>query len=195
MSQRTGVCEWGITDVNIPVYSNSNSANIRPYRVWRGMINRCYDTKTQKRNPMYIGCVIDERWRHFSSFFEWYNQNYQDVYDLDKDILIKGNKVYGPDTCCFVPHLINSIFTKSKSARGLYPIGVCRRGNRYQARMLMYDKSINLGSFSTPSEAFQAYKTAKEAYIKEVATSYYNEGKITEKVYRALMNYQVEITD
>ena len=43
---------------------------------------------------------------------------------LDKDILIKGNKIYSQDTCIFVPKAINSLFTNRKRFRGEYPIGV-----------------------------------------------------------------------
>lgn len=43
---------------------------------------------------------------------------------LDKDILVKGNKIYSPETCCFVPQEINNLFTKRKSCRGTLPIGV-----------------------------------------------------------------------
>jgi hypothetical protein len=52
-----------------------------------------------------------------------------------------------------------------------------------------------LGYYATPLEAFNAYKTAKEEYIKELAEKYFQEGKITERVYNALMKYEVEITD
>ena len=67
------------------------------------------------------------------------------------------------------------------------------RINRYIAQISKFKKVIHLGCFDTPEEAFQAYKTAKEQYIKEVA----NEWKklISEKVYQDLINYQVEITD
>ncbi len=54
-------------------------------------------------------------------------------------------------------------------------------------------KKIHLGSFSTPEEAFEAYKTAKEEYIKEVADKW--RGQITEQVYHAMYNYKVEIID
>lgn len=52
-----------------------------------------------------------------------------------------------------------------------------------------------MGTFDTPEEAFQTYKIAKEAYIKEVAQDSYDKGEITEKVYQALMNWQIDITD
>ena len=57
-----------------------------------------------------------------------------------------------------------------------------------------WDK-VKLGCYKTPIEAFFAYKSAKEQYVKELATQYFQEGKITHRVYQALMEYQVEITD
>lgn len=49
--------------------------------------------------------------------------------------------------------------------------------------------------YNTEEEAFYAYKDAKERYIKSVAEKYFQEGKITKRVYNALMKYEVEITD
>ena len=42
-------------------------------------------------------------------------------------------------------------------------------------------------------EAFNAYKQAKESFVKEQANKW--KGKIGERAYNALMNYKVEITD
>ena len=42
-------------------------------------------------------------------------------------------------------------------------------------------------------EAFNAYKKAKENYLKELANKW--KGKIDPRAYEALMNYEVEITD
>jgi hypothetical protein len=118
---------------------------------------------------------------------------------LDKDILFKGNKIYSPETCCFVPNEINVLLCKNDSKRGKMPIGVYERkmvnGYKYVAYVNNTKKHFHLGTFDTPKEAFQAYKSAKEAYIKEMATQYYKDGKITERVYDALMKYEVEITD
>lgn len=51
----------------------------------------------------------------------------------------------------------------------------------------------HLGHFKTELEAFNAYKTAKEAFVKEQAEKW--KGKIDIRAYNALMNYTVEITD
>lgn len=52
-----------------------------------------------------------------------------------------------------------------------------------------------LGSFKNANDAFLEYKKAKEGYIKELATIYYNDGNITKDVYNALLKYEVEIDD
>ena len=46
-------------------------------------------------------------------------------FQLDKDLLVKGNKVYNESTCVFLPKEINSVLTKSTASRGDYLIGVC----------------------------------------------------------------------
>lgn len=165
---------------------------------WRSMIERCYDTEYQETRPSYKGCSVCKEWHILSNFKQWYENpenGYKDGYHLDKDILVKGNKIYSPETCCFVPTEINTLLVNSRSRRGALPVGVTQSGNRYIAKYSRYKRHINIGSFPSPELAFAAYKHARESYIKEVATTYYNRGEITKKVYDALMNYKVEITD
>lgn len=161
------------------------------YRTWKSMFARCYGEMVHDRQPTYIGCSVDARWHKLSNFKKWFDENYVEGYHLDKDLLQKGNKIYSPDTCCFIPQEINKLLTKSDKVRSKYCIGVYKQLNRYIARL----DSRCVGSFLTPEEAFQAYKTAKEAYIKEIANEYYSDGRITKRVYDALMRYEVEITD
>ena len=139
-----------------------------------------------------------KEWHTFSNFYEWFkdpSNGYKKGYCLDKDILFKGNRIYSPETCSFVPSEINCMFQDTSSTRGKYPIGVRKSKGRYAARCCFYDKHTHLGYYKTPEEAFNAYKTAKESYIKEVAATFYNDGKITKRVYDAMVQYIVEITD
>lgn len=115
---------------------------------------------------------------------------------LDKDILSKGNKIYSPNTCIFVPIRINSLFIKNDADRGKYPIGVYyeKSTNNFVANCnTINQKNVRIGRYNKQEDAFQAYKIFKENYIKEVANEY--KDKIPEKLYEAMYNWIVEITD
>lgn len=167
------------------------------YKYWKSMLTRCYNNRYQKIRPTYKGCEVDDRWKTFSVFKKWFDENYVEGYELEKDILVKGNKIYGPDTCCFVPRRINILLTNRKRYRGSLPVGVhaSENGKRYIATMDRADGKRFVKSYKTVEEAFSAYKNAKEAYIKEVADEYFSKGLITKRVRDALYQYKIEITD
>lgn len=177
-----------------------NSKDTSEYKTWLAMMGRCYNLHTSIINPTYKDYSVCEEWHNFQNFAKWYNENYYEIDDekmcLDKDILMKGNKIYSPETCCFVPRNINCLFTKSDIVRGDYPIGVdfIKQSNKHRARCLNGSgKSIYLGLYLNPVDAFIAYKHYKEKTIKSIAKLY--EDKIPKNLYFALCNYTVEITD
>jgi hypothetical protein len=189
---------YGVGICDIPFSTYSSDKVQRAYGLWNNIIARSCNDSVKDKHKTYKDCSVCSEWLLFGNFLKWFNDptnGYKEGYSVDKDILVKGNKVYSPDTCCFVPREINSLLTKSNATRGAYPIGVSKRGKRFSAHSNFYGKTKKLGMFDTSEEAFLAYKHAKEEHIKEMATQYYNEGKITEKVYEALMKYEVEITD
>lgn len=169
------------------------------YYNWVAMLSRCYDQKFKKERPTYKDCKCCDEWLEYQNFVKWYDENYYEVDNekmcLDKDILIKGNKIYSLDTCIFVPDNINVLFTKRDSKRGEYPIGVdyLNKNNNYRSRCNENGKSVYLGFYNTPEKAFYAYKKYKEDVIKSVAEKYKN--KIPQKLYEAMYTYEVEITD
>ena len=173
------------------------------YRLWKGMLERCYDEKCQTNHPTYRDCYVSETFKYLEYFSNWCNKQigFKSIDDkgkpfqLDKDILVKGNRVYSEDTCVFVPREINNLFTKSNNSRGKYPIGVSYRkqASKFIAELRVNNTPKYVGSFDTPEEAFYAYKEAKEAHIKEVANKWKN--KIDTRVYEALIKYEVSIDD
>lgn len=183
--------------------TDSNGKDIISYIIWRGMLERCYDGKYQEKKSTYKNCIVCEEWIYYSTFKEWYDKNYYKINServcLDKDILAKGNKLYSPETCVFVPERINSLFTKCNKSRGELPIGVYlkKESGKFQSRCnyLQDGKKYlkHIGYFKTPEEAFNAYKIFKEKYIKQVADEYKH--KIPQKLYDAMYRYEVEITD
>lgn len=178
---------------NYKAWDNSKKSHFKNYIVWKGMLERCYDKKIQEKHPTYKGCSVDEIWHNFQVFARWFEENYVEDFHLDKDILIKSNKIYSPETCTFVPREINNILNNKLKSRGELPIGVQKSGNKFQASISVFKLKIHLGTFNTIEEAFQAYKIAKEKYIKEMADKWKNQ--ITEPCYQALIKYTVEITD
>ena len=181
----------------------------KEFNVWQSMINRCFSQKFKKDNPTYKDVTCCEEWLLFENFYEWLHsqENFDkwfnnDQWALDKDILVKGNKIYSPDTCTLIPIYINSIFTSSNKIRGNLPIGVSKRDDRegYMALTIYGRKKhrakTSAYAYPTPEDAFYlGYKPYKEAYIKQIAQEEYEKGNITEKCYDAMMSYQVEITD
>lgn len=169
------------------------------YSVWYDMIRRCCCETYKRKKPYYMSSVVDSRFESYFNYRSWCEKQIgygiKDdkgrPFALDKDILVKGNKVYSEDTCCFVPAEINILFVKNNQSRGKYPIGVSFHKARGMLRATFNNKQ--LGHFNTTEEAFYAYKQAKEAHIKEVANKW--KDKIDPRVYDALVSYQVEITD
>lgn len=189
----------GICDVEYSVIQEDGKVMLS-YYTWRDMLRRCYSQSFQNKEPSYKDCMVCNDWLFYSNFKKWFDNplnGYKDGYCLDKDILIKGNKIYSPETCCFVPREVNSLLTNRKNHRGKYPIGVTEatRTNNYESAFYKNGKRVHIGTFKTTKEAFFAYKQAKEAYIKEVAQKYYEQGKITERVYQALLRYEIDIND
>lgn len=169
--------------------AGNHLCNTKCYKTWYGILDRIYSGK----QTVYLDCSIDKRWHNFQVFADWYYKNNKPGWALDKDILVKGNKIYGPDTCCYVPKFINTLFVLQKSKRTDLPIGVSKHGNKYRAMFCEYNSPKHLGDYETPIEAFKVYKEHKENYIKQQADL--NKEILPDNVYQAMMNYEVEITD
>ena len=178
--------------------TSDNTKHTNQYTKWKGMLERCYDPKYSIKNNTYIDCTVCDEWHNFQNFAEWYDNNYYEIDNekmcLDKDILIKGNKIYSPDTCVFVPQSINSLFIKSYKTRGDLPIGVTREHKKYSVQCCnTLGIKRRIGIYNTIEEAFLAYKETKEKTIKIMADHY--KSLIPEKLYNAMYEYEVEIDD
>lgn len=187
------VCNTGYVEIG----EYNRKKNFKIYHTWQSMLERCYSKKRQEKFPTYGEVTVCAEWHNFQVFAQWFENNYNsetmEDWHLDKDILIKSNKIYSPENCVFIPPQINTLLIKCDSVRGGLPIGVSKFKEKFKAQISTNGKIAHIGYFTTSQEAFQAYKTAKENQIKCVANEW--KDKITEKTYQALINYQVEITD
>jgi len=171
---------------------------IKEYRLWTSMIKRCFDEKYKQNCPTYQDVTCSKEWLSTTNFVNDVSKmkGYGlEGWDLDKDILQKGNKLYSKSTCCFVPHEVNQLLIKRDNSRGEYPVGVCfdKYAGKFKAQLTVNGKLKYLGLFTTPEEAFQVYKLAKEAQIKVVAQKWQH--LLDNRVFQALMKYEVSIDD
>lgn len=193
----------GVGIVGAEPIVDADGKKLKEYELWCSMLQRCYDPKKHLELPTYKHCEVSDNFKYFPYFKEWCNKQIgfnsfcSDglPYALDKDLLIKGNKVYSEDTCVFLPHKLNTILIKCDGSRGSNLIGVYhnKSKNIYTSSVNLNMKQKSLGHFKTEMEAFLAYKEAKESYIKDVTKTYKNQ--ISEKAYFALMSYSVDISD
>ena len=177
-----------------------NGIKTKQYQCWEGMFKRCYDSKYHEREPTYKTCIICDEWLNFQGFGKWYDENFYQVLNqkmqLDKDILHKGNKIYAPENCVFVPYNINYLFCKCDAKRGDCVIGVSynKDRNKYVAQCNNgHGKSRVIAYVNNELDAFTTYKNYKENIINQIANYY--QAYIPDNLYESLINYEVEITD
>lgn len=167
-----GVWGHGVNDAEYNVYTYPNTKVLSRaewvcpfYQVWKDMLKRVYDTKSHTRNPTYIGCSVCEAWHLFSEFREWMETQDWEGKRLDKDLLVPGNKLYSPETCCFLTPRLNVFLCDRSRDRGRLPVGVCKshkEGRYYSQCSDPFGKRRGyLGVFDTPEEAHEAWRKRK----------------------------------
>lgn len=198
MKPRKLVCGVGINDAEYVVKREENGyvdgkrkrklVWMCPYyRVWQNMLERCYSEKYQERQPTYKGCSVSDEWHTFSNFRSWMEtQNFEGL-QIDKDLLIVGNKVYGPHTCMFVTSMVNNFALDRGAARGEWLIGVAwyKPTGKFRAncRNPFTRKQENLGYFTCEQEAHEAWRKRKHELALELAAI-----QADERVAKALIN-------
>lgn len=168
----------------------------REYRCWRSMMERCYSERYQQQKPTYGECSVDTQWANFQEFAEWcqWQVGFDKGWHLDKDILIKGNKIYSPDACVFVPNEVNCVINMQKSTRGLLPVGVTyAQQGKYRAQWQEGGVQRYSPVMSDPMKCFKIYKENKERVVKNLAEKW--KGLIDDRVYYSLMSFEVLVDD
>lgn len=187
MTRRNGklVHGIGINDADCVVKPTVNGKMVRCpyYRKWKDMLKRCYSAKEHERRPTYIGCTACEDWIYFSKFKAWMIEQDWEGKDLDKDILVPGNKIYSPETCVFIDSIVNAFTTDRGAARGVHPIGVYfqKATGKLMARCNNpFTKTQEyLGRFTDPEQAHFAWKNRKHDLAVQLADSkYVTDGRV-----------------
>lgn len=184
----------GYNDGSRPSRLNSK-VKTKEYSLWKSMLQRCFSESSLVDHPTYRVCSVSDNFLNYTYFYNWCHQqtgfNKQD-WQLDKDILTKGNKIYGEDVCVFVPREINLFFIDNRKARGEYPVGVYlnKASGKYHAQCRDASKIKYLGCFNTAEEAFIIYKPFKENLCKQLALKWKDE--VDPRLFEAMMKWEVE---
>jgi hypothetical protein len=169
-------------------YSISKGYRPESYDVWLNMIRRCYSEKHKELHPAYYNISeVCAEWHNYQIFAEWYENNKYNAngrLHIDKDILVKGNKIYSPETCLLVPQRINMIFM-TKSRKDDLPNGIIH--NKSSNTYVAFYNGIKYGKYKTLEEAVDEHNRQKRLHIKEVAEEYKN--IIPSHVYESLLQW------
>lgn len=169
-------------------------AKTKEYKLWQGMLMRCYDHKYRSNNKSYEGCTVSEEFKNFSNFYSWVNLQKgfnKKGWQIDKDLLSNGNKIYSEETCIFLPSVINCAITKGERKLSKTCVGVSfnNRTGKYEVRLSRFGKLERFGNFYTENDAFFEYKKQKQQYLKCLAEKFKQDLDV--RAYTALMNYEI----
>ena len=168
--------------------------DLKSYSLWCGMMRRSESFDYKAMKPTYKDCTVSENFKSFKYFHNWCldQKGYGiDNFELDKDILIKGNKHYSEDTCCLVPKQINMLFVFASNKKSNLPLGVSyNKSNGYFVSSVSTGDGKIVKYSKTPEEAFLKYKKDKENHIKSMADKF--KDSISDKVYERLIEYEIE---
>lgn len=181
----------GINDVE---GVSTNPKLNKVYGLWVDMLERCFSERRKSRGEAYQDTTCSEDWRVFSNFLNDISSipNSKMIYEgwhMDKDLLVAGNKVYSKETVSFVPRQINNLLVLKFHKQSGLPQGVSKKKTRYIAQISIEGEQTYIGSFGSIKEAYNAYKKAKENYVKSVANKW--KGQIDQRIYDYLISYEL----
>ena len=178
-AKRKPVLGVGINDAGYKTIYEEDGKKYRcPFYVkWKDMIRRCYSKKMHNNRPTYEGCSVCDEWLVFSNFKSWMERQDWEGNHLDKDLKVKGNKVYSPDNCLFVSPLVNGIIHENKKTRGDYPLGVSfhKATNKFVVNISLNGVSQYLGLYHCSNDAETAYLKRKCEIVRTLLQGQKNE--------------------
>ena len=142
----------------------------RAYSAWYHILSRCYNRQSLDKNPTYADVEVCDEWLNFSGFFDWWKDNHVDGWDIDKDLLKVGNRVYSPETCIYIPHEINALCYRPSIKESSLPIGVYFDSEKsmYKSQCRDGRTNVHLGYFNNANDAHRAWILKKIEIAKSM---------------------------
>lgn len=169
---------YGVGCIGNVNMKDTSGKRLSSYNVWVNMLSRCYNKNAKDyKNYGENGVIVCDEWLCYENFKKWYNDNIYEILgekiELDKDILIKDNKIYSPETCIFIPQHINQLFS-GHSKKNSLPKGVRfdKKNNKYVSQIRINGKLKYLGVYTSVEEAERVYLINRDLFIKELLEAY-----------------------
>ncbi|CAH9014524.1 putative winged helix-turn-helix DNA-binding domainprotein [Vibrio phage 424E50-1] len=183
-----GVGYFGIGNYQSRI--GNSKAKTPQYRAWENMISRCYYDRASRYEAYGgRGVRVCEEWHNYQTFALWFDSNWKEGFDLDKDILGDG-MLYSPEVCRYIPQGLNKMLNTSRTKTGKrlldYPEGITPWGETgefcasYAGKYEVFTKE-NLAS--------NWYHNTKTKSIRNLAKDYYAKGELPDEIYEVLRNY------
>jgi len=159
---------------------------------WKHIKYRCeVGGRYQQKRPTYKGCTMSENFKDFQFFANWHTTQVGyglEGYDIDKDILGNGKKVYSEGVCVLVPNALNKFLVASDAKRGAWPQGVhLHKDGKFMVQAGVNGVQSYFGLYDTPQQAAAVYKKVKEGearnwYEKLVAREFIVDERVIERM-------------
>lgn len=171
-----------INDANYAVTNSVGGKRTHcPFYIrWKNVTGRVI----KDHDRSYDSAKIVEDWLVFSKFKSWMQTQDWQGKELDKDILIKGNQLYGPETCVFVPRRLNTLLNTQRltNKKSLLGTSYCQPRKdmihsltkpwKAQVSSFGHTQQIYLGCYTTQEEAHRAWQLAKAKEIDKAIEWY-----------------------
>ena len=134
---------------------------IRILSRWQAMMARCYDKEWKAKNPTYKDATVCEEWQDYPTFRMWAMEHIQQIelgWDLDKDLMSGENRIYSPDTCVFLPAIINRTLPKFR----IWVDG--RTDGKSAYTMYEFAKALEDGKDLIPTHAYKKLNCIVRGY-------------------------------
>ena len=178
---KRGLCGVGYSGMTVGTEGYYEKSYIK----WRDMMQRCYDKNVHKKyKPEYADKYVCEEWQNYANFKLWFDEHYvpckSNQIDLDKDLLVQGNKIYSPETCVFLVHYQNTLFEGRK--------GDCIYQNE-NGQYLINNKKSEI--FESYEDAFNIVIERRKKKILDIAEKC--KGSIPMCAYEAMQKWDVRL--
>lgn len=155
------------------------------------MVRRTHSSSFKEQKLSYKDCEICEEWKYFSKFKAWMETQDWEGKELDKDLIVRGNKLYSPETCAFIDRKINTFIVESLNKTNGLPIGVMHYRDRYKALLKENNKSIYLGIYDKVEDAYEAWLSYKLKQAKELAATI-SDNRVAKALVERYENYKID---